>query len=84
MNIKNKLRWGMLGAGRIANAFAKDFLFMQNAELVAVAASDSVRAKNFAKQYKIPQSLSYEELYSSNKIDAVYISTTHNFHFEHA
>ncbi len=84
MNTKNKLRWGMLGAGKIANAFAKDFLLMQNAELVAIAASDNERANNFAKQYDIPLALSYEELYKSDKIDAVYISTTHNFHFEQA
>ena len=84
MNKKNKLRWAMLGAGKIANNFVKDFSLMQNAELVAVAASDSERAKNFAKQYDIPQALSYDELYSSNGIDVVYISTTHNFHFEQA
>jgi predicted dehydrogenase len=84
MSTKNKLRWGMLGAGKIANTFAEEFSFMQNAELVAVAASDNERAKGFAKQYNIPQSLSYEELYKSTEIDAVYISTTHNFHFEQA
>lgn len=84
MNSKNKLRWGMLGAGKIANTFAKEFSFMQNAELIAVAASDSERAKDFAQQYNIPQPLNYEELYNSTEIDAVYISTTHNFHFEHA
>ena len=40
MNTNNKIRWAILGAGRIANAFAKDFPFMQNAELVAVASGN--------------------------------------------
>ncbi len=84
MKTKNKIRWAILGAGRIANAFAKDFPLMQNAELVAVASSDKERAINFAKQYHIPKSLRYDELYNSDDVDAVYIATTHNFHFEQA
>ncbi|MEO8855313.1 MAG: Gfo/Idh/MocA family oxidoreductase [Ginsengibacter sp.] len=85
MDTKNKkIRWAILGAGRIANAFAKDFPLMQNAELVAVASGDKEKASNFAKQYNIPTSLSHDELYNSNEIDAVYIATTHNFHFEQA
>ena len=84
MKTKNKIRWAILGAGRIANAFAKDFPLMQNAELVAVASSDKERASNFAKEYNIPKALSHDDLYNSNEIDAVYIATTHNFHFEQA
>ena len=84
MNKKSKILWAILGAGKIANAFAKDFPFMQNADLVAVASSDQERARNFAKEYNIPKALSYDELYNSHEIDAVYIATTHNFHFEQA
>lgn len=81
---KKVIRWGILGAGKIAHSFVKDFSFMQNAELVAVAASDTDRAKNFADQYHIPLALSYEELYTHKNIDAVYIATTHNFHYDQA
>lgn len=77
-----KIRWGILGAGVISHEFAKDFKFMQHAALVAVAARDVEKAKIFASEYKIPQALSYDELYRSSDIDAVYIATTHNFHFE--
>ena len=84
MNTKNKIRWAILGAGRIANAFAKDFPLMQNAELVAVASGDKEKANNFAREYHIPKALNHEELFNSNEIDAVYIATTHNFHFEQA
>lgn len=84
MKIKNKIRWAILGAGRIANAFAKDFPLMQNAELVAIASGDKEKAINFAKEYNIPNILSHDELYTSDDIDAVYIATTHNFHFEQA
>ena len=84
MNEKNKIRWAILGAGRIANAFAKDFYLMQNAELIAVASNDKEKAVSFAKEYNIPQAVSHEELYNNESIDAIYIATTHNFHFEQA
>lgn len=79
---KEKVRWGILGTGIIANVFAREFKYMEHAELVSVAARDHHRAAGFATQYGIPQALSYEELYKSREIDAVYIATTHNFHFQ--
>src|SRR5574337_1014749 len=82
MNTKNKIRWAILGAGRIANAFAKEFLLMQNAELAAVASSDKQKAFNFAKEYNIPKAFKHDELYNSTEIDAVYIATINNFNFK--
>lgn len=84
MKAINKVRWAILGAGKIAHSFVKDFPLVQHAELVAVAASDIARAKEFAAKYNIPNAWSYDELYNSNAIDAVYISNTHNFHFQQA
>lgn len=82
MSEKKIVRWGILGAGKIAHAFAKDFKYLQNAQLVAVAASDSNRARTFAEQYNIANAYTYEQLYNSNEVDAVYICTTHNFHYQ--
>jgi predicted dehydrogenase len=78
----DKVRWAILGAGKIAHSFAKDFSVVENAELVAVAASDKSRAETFAKEYRLPFAFNYEELYNSPEVDAVYIATTHNFHYE--
>jgi dihydrodiol dehydrogenase / D-xylose 1-dehydrogenase (NADP) len=77
-----KVRWAILGAGHIATQFALDFRSVKNAELVAVASGNSERGKRFAEKYGIPHCLTYDELYQSDLIDAVYIATTHNFHFE--
>jgi predicted dehydrogenase len=82
MTGKREIRWGMIGAGHISNAFIKDFQLMKNAELVAVATSDHNRGKAFAEKHNIPIACTYQELYDSNKVDAVYISTTHNYHYE--
>src|SRR3954453_14380822 len=78
----DKIRWAILGAGKIAHSFAKDFSVVKNAELVAVAASDKRRAETFAKEYNLPFAYNYDELYDSNEINAVYTATTHNFHYE--
>src|SRR5262245_27427543 len=84
MSNTSPLRWGIVGAGYIAGEFAKDFRFMENAKLVAVAASDVSRAEAFAAQYNIPHAYNYAQLYASQEVDAVYIATTHNFHAEQA
>ena len=43
-----KVRWGLIGPGRIAHTFAQDISATDNAELVAVAARDGARARSFA------------------------------------
>ncbi|ULQ54257.1 Gfo/Idh/MocA family protein [Flavihumibacter fluvii] len=84
MSTTKVIRWGIIGAGRIARVFVKDFPFVQNAQLIAIASRDKAKAAGFAAEYNIPQALDYEELYNSPDIDAVYIATTHNAHFEQA
>jgi predicted dehydrogenase len=81
---QRKIKWGILGAGNIAQAFVNDFPLLENAELVAIAARDKEKAKAFAATHNIQMAFTYDELYNSNEVDAVYISTTHNFHFEQA
>jgi len=78
----NIVRWAILGAGKIAHSFVRDFPLLEHAELVAVASSNRQRAETFAAECKIPQAMDYEQLYNSSSIDAVYIATTHNFHYE--
>lgn len=78
------VRWAILGAGRIAHKFVADIGQVANAQLVAVASRNPERARVFAGQYAIPLAMDYETLYQCPEVDAVYIATTHNFHFEQA
>lgn len=79
----DKVRWGIIGAGRIAHSFAKDIAFVNNAEVIAVAARQLKSAEEFAGQYAIPKAFgSYDELFSDSDVDAVYIATPHNLHAE--
>jgi predicted dehydrogenase len=82
---QKRIRWGILGPGRIAHTFCKDSKFSQSAELAAVASRNHDSAQSFANLYHIPQAYgSYEQLYRDPTIDAIYIATPHNFHFEQA
>ena len=80
-----KIRWGILGCGKIAKKFASDLKLVKDTSLVAVASRDQARATEFAKLYSAEIAFSsYEELVESYKIDVIYIATPHGLHHEHA
>lgn len=77
------IRFGIMGAGRISHSFAGGARDAEGAELVAVAAKDLARAEAWAKSEDVPKFYgSYEELLADPDIDAVYIGTTTNYHYE--
>ncbi|TXD46433.1 Gfo/Idh/MocA family protein [Polaribacter sp. IC073] len=84
--MKNKkIRWGIIGLGKIANKFATDLATVENAELFAVASRRQPNADEFAQKYKAKKAFnSYKELAKDSEVDAIYIATPHSFHKEHA
>lgn len=82
--MNKKIRWGILGCGRIANKFAADLKLVTDAELVAVASRDHERGAAFAKEHGAQRIFTdYEALANSSDVDVIYVATTHNFHYEH-
>ena len=80
-DMSNVYRWGIVGAGGIAHKFADAINHIENAKLQAIASTSAQRAKKFAQKHSIPDYYdSYEQLFSSDMVDIVYIATTHNFH----
>lgn len=80
-----KIKWGIVGPGKIAKQFAADFEYVTKGELTAVGSRSLDSAKAFASDYNIPNAYgSYEEVYQSPDVDAIYIATPHAFHFEMA
>jgi len=78
-----KIKWGILGTGRIASAFATALQVVGNSELHAVGSRTVTKAGQFAKEYNIPVAYgSYEELVRDADIDVLYIATPHNLHLE--
>jgi predicted dehydrogenase len=81
--MKSKIRWGILGCGRIDQKFAADLAFVKDAELIAVGSRDMAKAKQFAGPFAIRHVHgSYEGLVMNQEVDVIYIATPHSFHYE--
>lgn len=75
------IKWGILGTGAIAKAFA-DALQETEGELVAVASQSLKRAEDFSKSYNCSAVEGYKSLISISEVEAIYIATPHPSHFE--
>lgn len=79
------LRWGIVGAGWIADAFANALHKHTGQKVHAVASRDRNRGEAFATKHGVPLRFdSYEALVSSPEVDAVYIATLQRAHLDHA
>ncbi len=77
------IKWAIIGAGKISRAFANDLKYVKNAELLSVGSKSMEKAKLFADEFNLKNYYDdYEKMLSNPDIDAVYIGTTHNFHYE--
>jgi len=79
------IRWGILGAGSIADTFSSDINLTAGNVVTAVAARDADRAARFAARHGAARSYGdYAALVNDDDIDVVYIATTHTYHRVHA
>ena len=79
------LRWGIIGTGNIANKFARAAKNSDGGRLVAVASRGIDKANAFADKHEIELRFGgYDELLSSDLIDAVYIALPHVYHTEYS
>jgi predicted dehydrogenase len=78
-------RWGILGAGRIAEKFCTALCFVEGSEVYAVASRDLAKAKDYASKFNAAVFYgSYNELVKDENVDVIYIATPHAFHYEQA
>ena len=80
-----KIRWGIIGPGSIANNFADGLSGSYSGQLVGIASKNDERRKSFGDKYNIHEDFrfeSYDDIINSEHIDAIYISTPHTLHAE--
>jgi len=81
--MSTRIRWGILGTGRIAGEFAEGLQQLEQAELTAVASRNQSTADAFAAKYGAGKALgTYEALAADQDVDVVYIATPHTSHCE--
>ncbi|MBR2529374.1 MAG: Gfo/Idh/MocA family oxidoreductase [Oscillospiraceae bacterium] len=79
------MKWGILATGSIAKKFASTILAMKDEgeALVAVGSRSLEKAKAFAEEHRIPTCYgSYQELAQAPDVEAVYVATPNNLHYE--
>ena len=79
-----KIKWGIIGPGKIAAKFATSLKEVEDAELLAVASRSPERAEKFINEHGGKKAYSsYEAMLRDEEIDVVYVATPHVFHYEH-
>ena len=75
------IRWGIIGAGGIAERFAEACKNVEGASLAAIASRSIEKANAFADRFGIEHRFgSYEEMAQWDGIDAAYVATPHATH----
>lgn len=83
MSSIQKLKWGIIGCGNIANKFCNDLALIERAEICAVASRSIEKSELFAQTHNVKTAYgSYIDLFNDPEIDIVYIATPHSSHAE--
>src|ERR1041385_1238014 len=78
-----KIRWGILSTGYIANLFAEGLTATDDATLTAVGSREQSSADAFGAKWNAPhRHASYEARANDPDVDAIYIGTPHPLHYE--
>ena len=80
-----KINWGIIGLGNIAQSFSNGFFNVDNSKLLAAASRDSDKLEKFKKKFDIQKNYvfnDYEEILNCSDVDIIYITLPNNFHYE--
>jgi predicted dehydrogenase len=82
--MKNRMKWGVIGTGKIANRFASALNNIPGeAEFYAIGSRSQKTADEFAAKYNVKKAYEgYAALMADPEIDIVYIGTPGKFHHD--
>jgi len=82
--LSSTVRWGILGTGVIADAFATGLGYVDGAVLHAVGSRTTASAEAFADRHGAAHAhSSYQSLVDDPAVDVVYVATPNELHQEH-
>ena len=79
------VNWGIIGLGNMGQNFASAISETNNSNLVGVASLDKNKIKNFINKFNynnIKTYNNYEDIIKDKSINAIYIATVNNTHFD--
>lgn len=89
------VRWGILGAGKIAHRFARSLSHDPRCELAAISCRSAAKAEAFALEHGVPESgalsdeslggvagTAHSALLAMPDVDAIYLALPHAMHLE--
>jgi len=79
----NKLRFGLVGCGRISRKHAEAIKALERADLAAVCDIQPERAAKLGKEFAVPFYQDYKEMLKKESIDVVNILTPSGMHANH-
>ena len=75
------IRWGIIGAGRIAHRFVKALMNETDSRLYAISCRTQQKADAFAQQYgNVKAYAGFDCIVNDPDVDAVYVSVPHAYH----
>ena len=77
------IRWGIVGTGSIATAFAHSIKYSNNSSLEAVYGRNETKLKDFSDKFQVDAINDANDLFTADQIDAIYIATPHSTHYEY-
>src|SRR5690606_28021229 len=78
-----KLRFGIIGCGRVAPRHAQSIQQLDNTELIAIADIREDRAENFHSKYGAEPYTDYQDMLARDDIDVICVCTPSGLHAQH-
>ena len=78
-----KLKWGVAGCGHFAeHSFLPAVLISRRGKVTSIFSNNKQRAEKLANKFSVPHYSSQFDKFLKSDIDAVYISSANNYHYE--
>jgi predicted dehydrogenase len=80
----DKIKWGIIGCGKIARKLANDMQFVPDGEIYACASLSIERGRAFQEDFRVTRLYHhYADLIADSEIDIIYVATPHSHHMKH-